>query len=92
MVGLEIQMHLQTFSLAKNDRLLLHTDGIIETANARGELFGLERLKKLLKSTADADYQEFLELLFKAHMDFGLTALPEDDCSAIVIDFHGPLF
>jgi sigma-B regulation protein RsbU (phosphoserine phosphatase) len=86
------EMHLQTFSLARNDRLLLHTDGIIETANARGELFGLERLKKLLKSTADADYQEFLELLFKAHMDFGLTELPEDDCSAIVIDFHGPLF
>ncbi|HXE95913.1 MAG TPA: PP2C family protein-serine/threonine phosphatase [Dongiaceae bacterium] len=86
------EMHLQTFSLAINDRLLLHTDGIIETVNAAGEMFGLERLKKLLKSTAGADYQEFLSLLFEAHLDFGVTELPEDDCSAIVIDFHGPLF
>lgn len=86
------EMHLQTFSLAKNDRLLLHTDGIIETANAAGELFGLERLKKFLESTAGADYQEFLGLLFDAHLDFGVTELPVDDCSAIVVDFHGPLF
>jgi len=28
------EMHLQTFSLKRNDRLLLHTDGIIETTNA----------------------------------------------------------
>jgi len=86
------EMSLQTFSLAKNDRLLLHTDGIIETANSAGELFGLERLKNLLKSTARADYLEFLALLFEAHLAFGSTELPEDDCSAIVIDFHGPLF
>ncbi|GAM08147.1 phosphoserine phosphatase RsbP [Geobacter sp. OR-1] len=83
------EMHLQTFSLAKNDRLLLYTDGIIETTNAAGELFGLERLKNLLKSTATADYQEFLGLLFEAHLDFGVNELPDDDCSAIVIDFHG---
>jgi serine phosphatase RsbU (regulator of sigma subunit) len=86
------EMHLQTFSLARNDRLLLYTDGIIETANAAGELFGLDRLKKLLENSAGTDYQEFLELLFEAQYDFGLTELPDDDCSAIVIDFHGPLF
>src|SRR6185369_11804909 len=84
------EMHLQTFSLMKNDRLLLYTDGIIETANPQGELFGLGRLKQLLKSSADADYQEFLELLFQALLDFGAARMPEDDCSAIVIDFHGP--
>jgi len=84
------EMHMQTFSLAKNDRLLLHTDGIIETTNANGEMFGLERLKGLLNRTAGADYQEFLGLLFEAHLDFGVSGPPEDDCSAIVIDFHGP--
>jgi serine phosphatase RsbU (regulator of sigma subunit) len=86
------EMHMQTFKLAKNDRLLLYTDGITETTNASGELFGLPRLKKLLTTTADTDYQEFLELLFESFQDFGPAGLPEDDCSAIVIDFHGPLF
>lgn len=83
------EMHLQTFALKKNDRLLLYTDGITETANASGELFGFDRLKELLLKSAGTDYLEFLELLFKAQMDFGLAGLPEDDCSAIVIDFHG---
>lgn len=84
------EMHLQTFSLAKNDRLFLFTDGLVETADATGKLFGLSRLKKLLKSHADADHLEFLEFIFKAHLDFGQTEQPDDDCSAIVIDFHGP--
>lgn len=84
------EMHLQSFSLAKNDRLLLYTDGIIEAANPKGELFSLDRLKLLLLDGTGADYQEFLELLFELHRDFGATRLPEDDCSAIVIDFHGP--
>lgn len=84
------EMHLQTFSLAKNDRLLLYTDGLIETTNDAGKPFGLPRLKKLLKSHTRADYLQFLEFLFKAHLDFGLTEQPDDDCSAIVVDFHGP--
>jgi phosphoserine phosphatase RsbU/P len=86
------EMHLQTFSLAKNDRLLLYTDGIVEAANPQGELFGLDRLKQQLLNCAGADHQEFLELLFEAHLDYGAARTPEDDCSAIVIDFHGPLF
>jgi len=86
------EMHLQTFSLAKNDRLLLYTDGITEAANPQGDLFGLDRLKQQLLNCAGADHQEFLELLFQAHLDYGAARMPGDDCSAIVIDFHGPLF
>jgi len=84
------EMHLQSFSLAKGDRLLLYTDGILEAANTAGELYGLERLKKLLLESADADYEEFLGLLFQSLKDFGAADPPGDDCSAIVIDLHGP--
>ena len=83
----EIQQ--QTYSFAKGDRLLLYTDGIIETVNATGEPFGLERLKELLRATADTDNLEFLGLLFQSLADFGVFDPPEDDCSAIVIDLHG---
>jgi serine phosphatase RsbU (regulator of sigma subunit) len=86
------ELHLQTFSLEKNDRLLLYTDGIIESANAGGELFGLDRLKQLLVSGGAVDYLEMLERLFDALRDFGAPDPPEDDCTAIVIDLHGPLF
>ena len=83
------EMHLQSFSFARGDRLLLYTDGISETANAAGELFGIDRLKKLLSKHATTDYQEFLEIVFNSLGDFGSSDPPEDDCSAIVIDFHG---
>ena len=85
------EMQLQSYGFSKGDRLLLYTDGIIEATNAFGELYGLERLKQLLKSSANADYLEFLDALFTAHMEFGVTDPPQDDCSAIVIDIHGLL-
>jgi len=84
------ELHLQSFSFAKGDRLLLYTDGILEAANVSGELYGLDRLKKLLLDSAEAGHQEFLSLLFQALKDFGVADPPGDDCSAIVIDLHGP--
>ncbi|MSN25361.1 MAG: SpoIIE family protein phosphatase [Geobacter sp.] len=83
------EMQLQSFAFEKGDRLLLYTDGILEAANPQGEFYGSERLMQLLKATADADYQEFLERLFASLRDFGAPDPPDDDCSAIVIDFHG---
>ncbi len=86
------ELHLQTFAFAKGERLLLYTDGIIEAANASGELFGLDRLKLFFKASVDLDYLEFLERLFEELTAFGVSDPPQDDCTAIVIDMHGPLF
>jgi len=83
------EMQLQSFRFERGDRLLLYTDGITETSSSRGELFGQERLKKLLRRHAATDYQEFLEIIFDCLGKFGIAEPPEDDCSAIVIDFHG---
>lgn len=83
------EIQLQSYSFTPGDRLLLYTDGIIETTNAAGEVYGLERLKELLRTNKTADHLEFLSLLFQTLSDFGLSDPPEDDCSAIVIDIHG---
>lgn len=83
------EMHLQSFTFEQGDRLLVFTDGIIESANDEGELFGLHRLKELLRCHADIDYEEFLGVVFQELEHFGVVDPPEDDCSAIVIDFHG---
>lgn len=86
------EMMLQSFGFRKGDRLLLYTDGITEAANVTGEQFGLSRLKQFLQATAEADYLEFLDCLFGILRDFGVPDPPQDDCTAIVFDFHGPLF
>ena len=41
----------ETAELPRNCRVLLYTDGLTEARNARGELFGLERLLEWLKET-----------------------------------------
>jgi sigma-B regulation protein RsbU (phosphoserine phosphatase) len=85
------EMQMESFSFVKGDRLLFYTDGITEATNVLGEQFGLDRLKLFLQATADADYMELLERLFRALKDFGASDPPQDDCTAIVIDLHGPL-
>ncbi len=77
-----------SFRLARGDRLLLYTDGIIEAADASGERFGAERLREVLAGS-EASHTEFLGSLFKALRDFGIADPPEDDCTAMVVDIRG---
>ncbi len=79
-----------TFQFEKQDRILLYTDGITESAGKLGGMYGFDRLEHLLKTT-DSDHMEFLDRLFQDLKDFTGEAPPEDDCTAIVIDFHNRL-
>jgi serine phosphatase RsbU (regulator of sigma subunit) len=82
------EITMNTFSFAKDDRLLLFTDGVTELADPGGELFGLERLKQLL-ARERVDHLEFLDRLFAALRRFSGSDVLRDDCTAIVIDLHG---
>ncbi len=81
---------LRSFRFQKNDRLFLYTDGITETANPRGEVFGVKPLKRLLLAST-GDHLAFLDALYAELMRFNGEEAPGDDCSAIVLDFHGSL-
>ncbi len=81
------EIELRTFRFEQNDRLLLYTDGISEAANREKTLFGLRRLSQLLM-TSDLNYLEFLDHVFSELHKFGASNPPDDDCTAIVIDFH----
>jgi serine phosphatase RsbU (regulator of sigma subunit) len=82
------KISMTSFNLAKMDRFLLYTDGVTEASNQKGEFFGLERLRQVLQEDGD-DHIEFLDRLFAAIRDFGCDDSPVDDCTAIVLDFHG---
>lgn len=79
----------RSFRFEKDDRLLLYTDGISETASAKGELFGTQRLKDQLLAHR-GDHLEFLDHLFETLTGFNGSDSPRDDCTAIVMDFHRP--
>lgn len=82
------KISMKSFQLEKMDRFLLYTDGITEAPNQSGELFGLDRLQQVLLKNGD-DHLEFLDRLFAAIGNFGIDDSSADDCTAIVLDFHG---
>ena len=82
------EMEQRMFQFVRGDRFLLYTDGITESANSEHELFGSERVEQMLLSKKNG-HQEFLDHLFAALRDFGADDTPADDCTAILMDFHG---
>lgn len=84
------ELEMQSFRFVPGDRLLLATDGITEAADRQGELFGTERLGRVLLAGHDTP-REFIDALTAALRDFGAPDPPEDDCTTIVVDFHPPM-
>ena len=73
-------------SLAKGDRLLLYTDGVIEAANGSEEEFGQERLGKLLTSSAGMTVEELADRILSTVQDWAPTQM--DDLTVVVCDCH----
>ena len=68
------------------DRLLLFTDGLIEAADARDELFGLERLERTLVEAAALETEAVAErLLAEVGRHRGVEGF-EDDLTLLVAD------
>ena len=63
------------FTLAAGDSLMLMTDGVVEAQNARGQLFGFERITRLLREGSDG------ASLAAAAQDFG----QQDDITVLTL-------
>ena len=77
-------------SLKSGDRFVLYTDGIIEAANAAGDLFGWSRFKEFITSHANLSVGNFADGLIQhisswsgKHIDEAL----DDDLTLVVADF-----
>ncbi len=76
------------FQLEAGDRLLLYTDGLIDSSSPNGEMYGADRLDAAFRRL-DGDHMVFLERLFAEIGDYLAGQPPFDDCTAIVMDLHG---
>jgi sigma-B regulation protein RsbU (phosphoserine phosphatase) len=70
-------------SLDLGDRVILYTDGAIETANAAGEQFGEARLQGLVARHALESSNAFVNLVVGTLEEFRGDAPPEDDLTLI---------
>jgi serine phosphatase RsbU (regulator of sigma subunit) len=75
-IDLEAEYRDQDFTLDCGDRLMLHTDGVLEARSEKGELYGFGRLTALLAGRPDA------ESIVDAALAFG----QEDDITVLTIE------
>jgi sigma-B regulation protein RsbU (phosphoserine phosphatase) len=64
--------------LLPGDRLICFTDGVTEAANESGELFGEERLLRLLVEHRSRSASELRELILSAVSDFSGEGFQDD--------------
>ena len=70
--------------LVKGDIIILLTDGLAETPNSEGELFGAQRVIDELHRNRSLSAAEIVNSVFKRVADFSQGAEQEDDYTMIV--------
>jgi serine phosphatase RsbU (regulator of sigma subunit) len=67
------------------DVLFFYTDGCVEAENAAGDMFGAERLEKLLAASAGRDAEQVLVAVEDDVLAFRSGAEPNDDATLMVV-------
>ena len=75
--------------LGPDDVLLIGTDGIWETRNAKSEKFGKERIGKIIRSHHRQSAEDILQAVLRALEEFRGKAQQEDDITLLVLKSMG---
>lgn len=70
--------------LTEGQILMLGTDGLWETQNEKGEMFGKERLKALIRQQAHSPAEVILSCIFESVKDFQQSMKQEDDMTIVI--------
>ncbi len=73
-----------TFTLGHGDSLVLYTDGVIEASDARGELYGTQRLEACLHGTRSARPNEIAERILRSVEEYATDADAADDLTLFI--------
>jgi len=79
------QYALETISLKPGERVLLFTDGVIETVNEEKEFYGEQRLYKLLNTDKARNVNNIVDYIFNDIRDFSGEAEQYDDITMIAL-------
>ena len=81
-----------TIALENGDRVVFYTDGIVEAANAAGELFGDERLERLVRALPETmTSEQVTERILEGVRDFLSGLEPGDDMTVMVLRVLEPV-
>ncbi len=67
------------------DIVFAYTDGVIETPNSQGELFGLDSLMEILEKQKSNDPNQIKQSVLDALTNFSTESLSHDDVTFMAI-------
>ncbi len=76
----------RTVTLAKGTRVYFYSDGIIDTMNARAELFGEDRLRDTLASTRQSTLEESIDVVMSTLGEWRGAEPVKDDISLLAFE------
>lgn len=74
------------FRMESGDILLLYTDGVIESENAEGDEFGMERLSRLIIENSERSSQDLVNFITAEVTRFSAGMAQTDDITLIAIE------
>ncbi|HET6581657.1 MAG TPA: SpoIIE family protein phosphatase [Methanoregula sp.] len=75
----------RTLSIGSGDVIVMYTDGVTESINAKEELFGEERLNAIIRKNARLSAQEILDRILSGVQEFAQDMPQFDDITLMVI-------
>ncbi len=88
-IGLQqdIKLSEEEFALKAGDRIIFFTDGIIESRNSEGDLFGYDRFLQLVKEKQNLSPRDFSDFVLRRLSEWSQQGRHfEDDLTIIVMD------
>jgi serine phosphatase RsbU (regulator of sigma subunit) len=83
-VRLPVNIPQRRFDWTPGDVFILHSDGIYETRNARDEVYGLDRLQRIVKERGDASAEELRDAILQDVAAFRGAGEQDDDVTIVI--------
>jgi sigma-B regulation protein RsbU (phosphoserine phosphatase) len=87
--GSETPFSQETMQLHKGDRVVLYTDGLLESRNSAGVLFGKSQFYDALKKHRNESIQLMVDAVGNTVQNFRENASPDDDISILGVEYAG---
>ena len=87
--GSETPFGQSSIQLQAGDRIILYTDGLIESRNTAGDYFGKPGLYDVLANHRNEPIQDMVDAVYAKIKDFRQQAAPDDDISLLALEYNG---
>jgi len=78
----------QTIKLQTGDKIVLYTDGVLETRNPTGAFFGKTRFYEILEKGRNLPVGDVVETVYTSVKKFRQGAKPDDDISILGVEYY----